>query len=101
VIENQRDPAATRAAQFASKESYVSWRGHVYLYGQVDHEFMRLRLFRRSHGRCEHCGKPTGWKIGEWHHAQDTRGGRRCDGLCCAMWLCEKCHLEKPKLEAR
>jgi len=97
MLENQRDNVATRLAKFHHRDSYISFAGHVYLTGKIDHERMRYKLYVRADGHCEGCNEIAGWTTGEWHHAEDTRGGRRCDGLCCAMWLCHQCHLRKPK----
>jgi hypothetical protein len=101
MLANQRDRVATRRARFAHPESYISFAGHTYLAGKMDHERMRYKLFLRAGGHCEACNVLVGWKVGEWHHAQDTRGGRRCDGLECSMWLCHQCHLRKPKIALR
>ena len=91
MLENRANPGATKAANFYSRKSYISFAGHVYLYGLRDHNIMRNALYERSGGLCEKCKQPLGIEW-HWHHTQNTFGGRRCDGLCCALALCVECH---------
>jgi hypothetical protein len=100
MLENRRDKEATKAAGFASKKSYVSFAGHQYLYGLADHARRRVEVWEQANGMCQTCKKPhkVPLHLGEWHHAQKTYGGRRCDGLCCAQWSCEAGH---PKMRVK
>lgn len=95
MLSNQKDPEATKAAGFSSPKSYVSFAGHVYLYGVIDHGNMRMRIYERAKGMCELCDVPhfVPWEIGEWHHTQKTLGGRRCDCLKCGAWSCREAHV--------
>ena len=90
MLENRRDEEATQRANFHDPRSYISFAGHYYLEGRLDKVEMREKIYDRAHGFCQLCGKRAGWFRGEWHHAQDTRGGRRCDGLCCGRWLLQR-----------
>ncbi len=93
MLSNQRDPEATSAAKFASPKSYVSFAGHKYLYGVIDHGNMRLKIFEQANGMCQLCDAPhfVPWEIGEWSHPKSW-GGRRCDGECCGRWACHESH---------
>jgi len=97
VLENRRDPEATAKAKFHSVKSFISFRGHVYLYGLQDHLNMRQRIYERAKGMCQVCPKPhfVDWDAGHWHHAQKTFGGKRCDGLCCGVWACAGGHVKE------
>lgn len=94
MLENRRDEAATKAAGFHSKKSFISFAGHQYLYGLEDHTMRRVQIFTRAGAICEGCKIPhyVNWDIGEWHHTQKTKGGRRCDGMCCGIWVCKDWH---------
>jgi len=94
VLENRRDEATTKAWGFHSKKSFISFAGHVYLYGIKDHAVMRNDLWERSNGMCEGCHPSHFLDVDtwQWHHAQKTLGGRRCDGLCCALAVCPSWH---------
>lgn len=94
MLINQRDPQATVAAKFHSHRSYVTFKGHVHLYGLQDHLNMRQRIYERAKGMCEVCPTPhpVDWDAGEWSHEQKSFGGKRCDGMCCGKWSCKPGH---------
>jgi len=94
MLKNQPDKERTALANFHSKRSYVSWAKHVYLYGELDHAEMRMKIYERAKGMCEVCPVPhfVDWNDGEWSHEQKTYGGKRCDGLCCGKWACKPGH---------
>ena len=93
-VNNGRDEEATEKAEFYSAKSYVTFSGHVRLYGEVDHGMMRRRIYDRAKGMCELCPVPhfVDWDAGEWIHPADSKGGKRCDGLCCCKWGCKPAH---------
>ncbi len=104
------DREATAKRGFTDPRSFVHQNGHIFVYGMADHEMMRAEIFERAGGvisryadgriwrivgaNCQLCpiSHPVGWFEGEWHHAQKTYGGRRCDGPCCGKFGCRAGH---------
>jgi hypothetical protein len=100
-----KDPAATAAAKFTDKRSYVRLDGKRFLFGD-DIEQLRRQVFERDGYRCtgevvdevdgiiyhgERCDRPVAWDSGHMHHIQ-SRGKRGDDSLSNCVTVCDRCH---------
>ena len=86
----KRDAQATQARGFSDKRSFVSTKGHDYLYG-ADMSARRHQVFVRDNGRCYFCGAWYGESWGEAHHLTH-RGKGGSDDLENIVWSDSKCH---------
>src|SRR5271156_4270399 len=98
MLRNRPDWDSTIKMGFSSRDSYVSFAGHVYVSGEGDHAYMRTLIYERAEGMCQTCAKPhwVSWLKGEWSHPK-AFGGKRCDGPCCGKWSCHAGHEAKHK----
>lgn len=98
---------------FKKKKSRTVLRrdGHEYVFledwrAKVE---MRLKIYANAGGEailfddtvediqpamCQGCVEPhlVSWSEGEWFHNSKSKGGRRCDGACCALFTCKPFH---------
>jgi hypothetical protein len=103
---------------FKKKKSRTVLRrdGHEYIFleGAQDKLQMRLKIYANAGGEailfddivedirpaiCQGCVEPheiswagQGAPKGEWFHNSKSKGGRRCDGACCALFTCKPFH---------
>lgn len=104
-----KDLAATAAAGFCDRRSYVRLDGKRFLFGD-DIEQLRRQVFERDGYRCtgevdgERCGRRVMWEgtfAGQMHHII-PRGKRGDDSLSNCVTLCPGCHAkEHPRARLR
>jgi|SRR5712664_879575 len=96
---HKKDDAATKAAKFESRYSYISFRLHpgtthqcVYLAG-LDTEACRMAVYVRANGRCQYCGKRLPLNGDLMWRAHLAHGGNTKVSRCwCPENLTLKCY---------
>lgn len=95
------DKAATKAAKFHSRYSYISQRLHPnsdpphqcqYLAGLEDIGVVRAEVFERDGYKCVDCGTPITWRTGHLAHGGNTKISR-CDCPANLKTKCVTCHM--------
>ena len=104
---HRKDSEATKARNFLSRYSYVSFRIHpgtnhpcVYLAGRdcngwKIHVYLNSGPIARYLARCAECGEITGWNVGEADHIEHVNKVVRCWCEENGRWLCKSCHKKR------
>jgi hypothetical protein len=119
MIENKKDPEATRLARKAGEihaPSWISFAGHVYLENSADKQALRLTVMACHRCVCAICKEYCGWFDGDLDHIRGGRKFARCwcflrrlsDGTKCTnvqwvhgMFSAKPCHRQKHNREVK